>query len=100
MTCLCWYRGEVEVQHQSIRNPALGGGRWWAPHSSNFTPVKTQYPLYRRLGGPCIENLTQPKFIPQTVQCVYTNYTVPATIVNIDYIVIFNCVMIREAADK
>jgi len=88
MTYLCWYRGEMEVQLLPIRNPPLGGGHWQAPHSSHFTPVKIQYLLYRRLRGPCTENFTLPKFIPQTVQCVYTNYIIPATIVSIDYTIL------------
>ena len=85
---VCWHRGEVEVQLLPICNPALGGGRWWAPHSGHFTPVKTQYPLYRRLGGPCTENFTPLEFIPQTVQYVYTNYTIPAASVNTDYTIL------------
>ena len=31
---------------------AVGGGGWSTPRPSRSTPGKTQYPLYRRLGGP------------------------------------------------
>jgi hypothetical protein len=31
----------------------MGVGGWLAPRRGSFTPVKeTQYPLYRKLGGP------------------------------------------------
>ena len=57
-------------------------------HPSHFTPGKeTQYPLYRRLGGPQgqsgeLQKISPPPgFDPQTVQPVgscYTNCTIPA----------------------
>ena len=31
---------------------ALDGGGWSTPRPGRFTPIKTRYPLYRRLGGP------------------------------------------------
>jgi hypothetical protein len=31
---------------------ALDGGGWSTPRLGRFTPGKTPYPLYRRLGGP------------------------------------------------
>jgi hypothetical protein len=36
----------------SLSTSALGEGGWSAPRPGRFTPGKTQYPLYRRLGGP------------------------------------------------
>jgi hypothetical protein len=50
-------------------------------------PGKTQYPLYRRLGGPqgrsgrVLKISPPPGFDPQTVQLVesrYTDYSIPA----------------------
>jgi hypothetical protein len=42
---LCWHRGKAEVRLQSIRNPALQGGGWSAPHSGRFTPCKDPVPI-------------------------------------------------------
>jgi hypothetical protein len=36
----------------SFSTPALGGGGWSKPRPCRFTPGKTRYPMYRRLGGP------------------------------------------------
>ena len=37
MTCLCGNRREVEVQHITIRNPALKRDEWSAESSGRFT---------------------------------------------------------------
>ena len=54
---------------------ALHEGGWLTPRPGRFTPGKeTQYPLYRRLGGPkgqseWVLNISPlPGFDPQTVQ--------------------------------
>jgi hypothetical protein len=62
------------------------GGEHRTP--GHFTPVKTWYPLYRRLGGHGTENLTLLEFISQTVQRICTNYTIPAASVNTNYTVL------------
>ena len=55
------------------------GGQRHAPAA--LPPVKTQYPLYRRLGAPQsrvligAENLAPPGFDPQIVQPVASRYT-------------------------
>jgi len=61
---------------------APGGGVWSTPHPSSWAPGKeTQYPLYRRLGGPqgwsvWVQKISPPPgFIPQTVQPVVSCYT-------------------------
>ena len=60
---------------------ALEGGEWSAVRPGRTLPLgKTQYPLYRRLGGPQgrserAENLAQPGFDPRTVQPVVSRYT-------------------------
>ena len=47
-----WPRGWVEVKLYSSMTAALEGGEWSAARPSRtLTPGKTQYPLYRRLGG-------------------------------------------------
>ena len=54
----------------------LEGGEWSAARPGRTLPSgKTQYPLYRRLGGPQgqygrAENLAPPGFDPRTVQPV------------------------------
>jgi hypothetical protein len=62
-------------------------GGWSTPRPGRFTPGKTSYPLYRRLGGTdgrsgrAREILPPPGFDPRIVQPVasrYTNYTLPA----------------------
>jgi len=61
-----------------------GGGWWYMPCPGRFTPGKTQYPLYRRLGGHQSQServrkiSPLPGFTPQTVQPVTSRYTVPA----------------------
>ena len=67
----------------------LDVGGWLTPRP-DFTPGKeTQYPLYRRLGGPQdrsggVRNISPPpRFDPRTVQLVasrYTNYAITAHI--------------------
>ena len=48
-----WPRGRVDVQLYSSMTTALEVGEWSAAHPSCTLPLgKTQYPLYRRLGGP------------------------------------------------
>jgi len=60
---------------------ALEGGEWSAAHPGHtLPPGKTQYSLYRRLGGPLgrsgwAENLAPPGFDPQTTQPVVSRYT-------------------------
>jgi hypothetical protein len=67
---------------------ALDGDGWSAPRPGRFTPGKTRYPLYRRLGGPQgrsgrVRKISPPPgFDPWTVQPVasrYTDYAIPAT---------------------
>ena len=66
---------------------AVDWGRWSTPHPSCFTLGKTQYLLYRRLGGSQsrsrqVWKISPPKgFDPRTVQPVAsrnTNYAIPA----------------------
>jgi len=51
-------------------------GGWSTPRPGRFTPAKTRYPLYRRLGGPQgrsgqVRNITPSAgFDPRTVQPV------------------------------
>jgi hypothetical protein len=42
----------VEVYLYSFLTSALEEGGWSAPRPGRFTPGKTRYPLYMRLGGP------------------------------------------------
>ena len=55
------------------------GGQHHAP--ATLAPVKTRYPLYRRLGGPQgrprnMRNISPPpEFDPRTVQPVASRYT-------------------------
>ena len=64
---------------------ALEGGEWSAARPGLlYPPGKTQYPLYRRLGGPQgrygrAENLAPPGLDPRTVQSVVSRYTDWAT---------------------
>ena len=59
----------------------MGGDGWPTPHPGRFTPGKTLYPLYRRLGGPQSRSeqvwkiSPTPGFNPQTVQPVTSRYT-------------------------
>jgi hypothetical protein len=46
-------QGEYKYSSILSLTSALDEGEWLAPRPGRFTPVKkTQYPLYRRLGGP------------------------------------------------
>jgi hypothetical protein len=82
-------RGVAVWLYSSFTFGARGGGGWLKPFPCRFTPVqgKTQYPLYRRLGGsqgwsgkvwkisPTLG------FNPRTVQPVAircTDYVIPA----------------------
>ena len=48
-----WPRGWVEISFYSSKTAALEEGEWSAARPSRtLPPVKTRYPLYRRLGGP------------------------------------------------
>jgi hypothetical protein len=53
MTFLCRHRGSVEMYLQPICNSGTRRGGWSAPCPICFTPRKTQYALYRRLGRSC-----------------------------------------------
>jgi hypothetical protein len=62
--------------------PALDEGVWSTPRPDRFTAEKeTQYPLYRRLGGPHGWSgrvwiiSPPPAFNPRTVQPVVSRYT-------------------------
>ena len=64
---------------------ALDEGGWSTPRPCRFTPEKTRYPLYRRLGGPQgrsgrVRKISPlPGFDPRTVQPVDSRYTDWAT---------------------
>ena len=65
---------------------ALFGSGWWTPRPGHFTPGKeTQYPLYRKVGGPQgrsrrAQKLSPPKGLnPWTVQPLVSCYTDWAT---------------------
>jgi hypothetical protein len=45
VTCLCRYRGEVEVQLQPVPQPALEWHGWSATCSGCFTPRKDMVPI-------------------------------------------------------
>jgi hypothetical protein len=56
-------------------------GGWSAPRSGRFTPGKTRYPLYRRVGGPQgrsgrVRKISPPPVICLFVQVIY--YTKPS----------------------
>ena len=80
-----WPRGWVEVQLYSSMTTALEGGEWSAASPGHtLPPGKTQYPLYRRLGGPQgrsgrAENLTPSGFDPRTAEPIVSRYTYWAT---------------------
>jgi len=44
--------GEWRCSSTLSLTSALDGGEWSTPRPGRFTPGKTRYPLYRRLGGP------------------------------------------------
>ena len=60
---------------------ALDKGGWSGLRPGRFTPGKTWYPLYRRLGGPQgqsgpVRKISPPPgFDPRTVQPVVSRYT-------------------------
>jgi hypothetical protein len=63
--------GSRGVALLSLDLGTLEGGGWSVPRLGRFTPRKTRYPLYRRLGGPqgrstCAKNLAPPGFVPRT----------------------------------
>jgi hypothetical protein len=68
---------------------ALEGDGYLTPRPAHFTPRMTQYPFYKRLGGPPppepvwmdAENLAPPEFesrIFQPMTCRYADYAIPA----------------------
>ena len=74
---------------------AFDRGGWSTPRSGRFTPEKTQYVLYRRLGGPQERSGNEwkisppPGFDPRTVQssgqavaCCYTDFAIPTPILS------------------
>jgi hypothetical protein len=76
------HRGEAQITAISCCSSELEGGWWSVPHPDHFTPRKeTQYPLYRRLGGPrdqcgwARKILPTLRFEPSTVQPVASHYT-------------------------
>jgi hypothetical protein len=75
-------RGRVEVSLYSFFNLDDRWGGWSTPRPGRFTPGRTQYPLYRRLGGPQsripvgAENLAPNGFDPRTVPPVVAIPTV------------------------
>ena len=64
----------MELYLQPIRNPALRGNDWLAPHSRRFTPGKDPLPIVQEAGlasgTVCMARkmLSPPEFEPQTVQ--------------------------------
>jgi hypothetical protein len=78
-------RGGVEVYLYSFSTSALEEDWWSAPRPGRFTPIKTRYPLYRRLGGlqgrsGRVRKISPPPgFDPRTVQPVVSHYTDWAT---------------------
>jgi len=64
---------------------ALEGGEWSAARPGRILPLgQSQYPFYRRLGGPQgrsgrVENLVPTGIRSRTVQCVVSRYTDWAT---------------------
>jgi len=75
-----WPRGWVEVKLYSSITTALEGGEWSAAcPGCTLPPGKTQYPFYRRLGGPQgqsghTENLAPTMIRSQTIQPVVSRY--------------------------
>jgi hypothetical protein len=79
----------------------LDWGGCLIPHPSHFVPQKTQYPLYRRLGGPrgwsgWVQKISpSPGFDPWTDQSIashYTNSTFPAHSTLIIYLILIPCI--------
>jgi hypothetical protein len=71
----------VEVKLFSFVTSALEEGGWSAPRSGRFTPRKTRYSLYSRLGGPQgrsghVRKMSPPPgFNPRTVQHLASRYS-------------------------
>ena len=85
-------RGWVEVQLYSSMTMALEGGEWSAARPGRtLLPGKTQYPLYRRLGGPqgrsgWAENLVPTGIRSRTVQPVVSRcFTAEACRLGVNY---------------
>jgi hypothetical protein len=75
------------VNGKGILTSALEGGGCSEPRPARFTPRKSRYPLYRRLGSPQSRSgrvwkiSPLPEFDPRTVQPVasrYTDWAIPA----------------------
>jgi hypothetical protein len=70
-----------EVNLYSFYNLCARWDGWSTPSPDHFTPGKTRYPLYRRLGetqsrtGQERKISPQPGFDPRTVQPVASRYT-------------------------
>jgi hypothetical protein len=85
--------GEYRYTSTLSLTSALDGGGWSMPHPSHFTSRKeTQYPFYRRLGGPqgrsgrVLKISPPPGFDLRTVQpeaSRYTNYNSLMQLVNV-----------------
>ena len=95
-----WSRYRPRVAQRVGRGIALlfhdcGTRRGWVVSSTlrlHFTPGKTRYPLYRRLGGPqgrsgWAENLVPTGIRSRTVQPIVTHYTNWATPPTLYYII-------------
>ena len=73
--------GETMYSSTLTLTSVLDGGGWSTPRPGRFTPGKTWYPLYRRLGGPRgqsgrVRKISPlPGFDPRTVQPVVSRYT-------------------------
>ena len=80
--------GGVEVHLHSFMTTALEGSEGLDSRPGlSFSPVKTRYPLYRRMGGPQgrvgqVRKISPPpRFDPRTVQPAasrYTGWAIPA----------------------
>jgi rRNA maturation protein Nop10 len=75
--------GEQTYSSTLFLTSALDGGGWSKPRPDRFSPEKTRYPLYRRLGGPqgrsgqVRKNSPPTEIHPRTVKPVATRYTGP-----------------------
>jgi len=79
------HKGDVEVYLYPYLIPALREGDWSDPRPGRFDPrKKTQYRLYRRLGGPrcwsgCVRKISpSPGFESRIVQPVASRLLYPA----------------------
>ena len=50
-------------------------GGWSTPHPNRFTPGKTRYPFYKRLGGPQSQSVRVSGLGSRTVQPAASHYT-------------------------